>query len=92
MPPLAEQAADPGRMRPGLQRDPASRHRPEDLLQAFRSRAESQLHLDAPRFIQYAVLTVAISQIQSDRPSLLRKIPALLRQGRRKKSVAAQFE
>jgi len=48
--------------------------------------------LDAPRFIQYAVLTVAISQIQSDRPSLLRKIPALLRQGRRKKSVAAQFE
>ena len=79
MPQLAEQATDPGRMRPDFQRDPAARHRAEDFLQRFRIRADSLLQLYLPSFIHHAVPAVAISQIQSDGQLLLREILALLR-------------
>ncbi len=64
-------------MRPRLQRHSAARHPAEDFLQHFRTRADPLLHLYLPRFIQHAVPTVAISQIQPDRQFLLRNIPAL---------------
>jgi hypothetical protein len=60
-------------------RDPAARHFTEDFLQGFRTRADSLLQPYLTSFIQHAVPTVAISQVQSDGQRLLRKIPALLR-------------
>src|SRR5262245_36152434 len=65
-------------MRPGFQRYPAARHGTENFAQRFRTRTHSLLQLDLPRFIQYAVPTVAIPQIQSDRQCWLRKLFALL--------------
>src|SRR5262249_7368649 len=62
------------------QRHPAARHGAEHFAQSFRSRTDSLLQLYVACFIQHAVPTVAISQIQSDRQFLLHgKIPALLR-------------
>ncbi len=78
MPQLAEQATDPGRMRPDFQCDPAARHRAEDFLQCFRTRTDSLLQLYLAGFIHHAVPAVAISQIQSNGQFLLRNIPALL--------------
>jgi hypothetical protein len=66
-------------MRPSFQRDPATRHGAEDFLQRFRSRTHALLQLDLARFIQHAVPTVVIAQIQSDGQSLPGNIPALLR-------------
>ena len=63
---LGEQATDPGRMRPRLQRHSTARHGAEDVLQRFRTGPDSLLQLDLPRFIHHAVPAVAISQIQSD--------------------------
>src|SRR5438477_11932611 len=79
MPPLPKQAADPGRMRPDLQRDSTARHSAEDLLQCLRTGTDLLLQLYLARFIHYAKPTVAISQIQPDRELLLRKNPARLR-------------
>jgi hypothetical protein len=45
----AEQATDPGRMRPDFQRDPLVRHLAEDFAQCFRIRANSLLLLYLPR-------------------------------------------
>src|SRR5271169_7158366 len=77
MPQFAEQATDPGRMRPDFQCDPTAWQRAEDFLQRPCSRSHSLLELYLTRFIQHAVPTVAISQIQSDGQFLLRNIPAL---------------
>jgi hypothetical protein len=60
---LAQQPADPGRVRPGLQRDPTARHSAEDFAQPFRRRAHPLLQLDLASFTQHAVPAVAISQI-----------------------------
>ena len=57
----AQQAADPGRMRPNFQRDPAARHRAKDFLQRFRIRAHALLQLYLAGFVQHAVPAVAIS-------------------------------
>src|SRR6516225_5629077 len=65
-------------MRPDFQRDPAARHGAEDFLQRFRSRTHSLFQLYPPAFIQHAVPTVAIAQVQSDGQCLPRNIPALL--------------
>jgi hypothetical protein len=67
-------------MRSGLQRDSAARHGTEDFLQGFRAPTHALFLLYLARFIQHAVPTVAIAQIQSDRQCLLHgKIPALHR-------------
>ena len=58
----AQQTADPGRMGPGFQRDPAARHGTEHFAQRFRIRAHALLQLDAAGFIQHAVPAVAVSQ------------------------------
>src|SRR5438309_12114477 len=79
MPQLAEQATDPGGMRPDFQCDPTARHCGEDFLQRFRIRTDSLLQLYLAGFIHHAVPTVAISQIQSKGQFLLRNIPALRR-------------
>jgi hypothetical protein len=79
VPQLAQQAADPGRMRPGLQRDPATRHPAEDFVQRFRTRPHALLQLDLAAFIQHAIPTVTISHIQSHGQFLPRNIPARLR-------------
>src|SRR6266481_3724417 len=75
---LAEQATDPGRMRPGLQCNPAARHFRESFAQCFLCRTYSLLYLYLARFVQHAIPTVAVSQIQTNRQFLLRYIPALL--------------
>src|SRR5580765_4928724 len=62
-------------MRPDFQCDPIARHGTEDFLQRFRIRTDSLLPLDPASFIQHAVPTVAISQIQSDGQCLPRNIP-----------------
>src|SRR5271169_4448292 len=77
MPQLAEQATDPGRMRPDFQCDPTARHRPENFLQCFRIRTDSLLQLYLAGLIHHAVPTVAIAQIQSNGQFPLRNIPAL---------------
>jgi len=79
MPQLAEQATDPGRMRPDLQRDPAVRHLAENFAQRCRIRADALLPLYLTRFVQHAVPAVAISQIESDGQSLLQDFLARLR-------------
>src|SRR6516164_3848859 len=61
-----------------LQRDPAARHGTEHFAQGFRSRTHSLLQLYVARFIQHAVPTVAISQIQSDGQFLLGNISVQL--------------
>ena len=76
-PQLTQQAADPRRMHPDFQCDPTAWHRAEDFLQHFCTRPHSLLELYLTHFIQHAVLTVAISQIQSDGQFLRRNIPAL---------------
>jgi hypothetical protein len=58
-------------MRPNFQRNPAARHRSENILQAFRSRTHSLLQLYLAGFIQHTVPAVAISEIQSDGQFLL---------------------
>jgi hypothetical protein len=68
---LAEQATDPGRMRPDFQCDPTARHGGEDFLQRFCTRTDSLFQLYLACFIDDAVPAVAISQIQSDGQSLL---------------------
>src|ERR1041385_749497 len=60
-PKLPEQATDPRRMRSDFQRDPAARHRTEDLAQQFRIRADALLQLYLAGFVQHAVPAVAIS-------------------------------
>ena len=77
VPQLAEQATDPGRMRPDFQRDPAARHLAEDFAQRFRIRADTLLQLYLAGFVQHAVPAVAVSQIQSNGQFLLRNIPAV---------------
>ena len=73
VPQSAQQPADPWRMRPGFQRDPAARHCPENFLQRFRIRADPLFRLYLASFIQHAVPAVAISQIQSDGQSSVEK-------------------
>jgi len=63
---------------PNFQRDPAARHGAKNFLQRFRRGTHSLFQLYLPGFIEHAVPAVAISQIQSDGQSRLRKIPALL--------------
>jgi len=75
---LAEQAADPGRMRPDFQCDPTARYDAEDFAQRFRICPHALLQLYLAGFLQHAVPAIAISQIQSDGQFLLRNIPALL--------------
>jgi len=65
-------------MRPGLQCDSAARHGTKDFAQRLRIRADSVLQLDLASFIQHAVPTVAISQIESDGQCWLRNISAQL--------------
>src|SRR5208282_1966388 len=77
MPQLAEQATDPGRMRPDFQCDPTARQPAEGFLQCFPTRAHSLFPLNLAGFIHHAVPTVAVSQIQSNGQFLLRNIPAL---------------
>src|SRR5438874_12542978 len=77
MPQLAQQATDPGRMRPDFQCDPTARNGPEDFLQRFRTRTNSLFQLYLTGLIHDAVPAVAIAQIQSDGQFLLRNIPAL---------------
>jgi hypothetical protein len=60
-------------MRPDFQCDPTARHRPEHFTQRVRSRPDALFQLDLAGFIQHAVPTVAISQIQSDGQCLPRK-------------------
>src|SRR5258708_2248121 len=64
-------------MRPDFQRDATAQHGAENFLQRFRCRTDSLLQLYLASFIQHAIPTVAISQIQSDGQFLLRNIPAL---------------
>jgi hypothetical protein len=78
MPQLPQQATDPRRMRPDFQCDPTARHRTEYFMQRFRTGTDSLFQLYLPCFIQHAVPTVTISQIQSDGQLLLRNIPAWL--------------
>ena len=82
MPHPLQQTADPRRIRPDFERDPASRHGTEPFLNAFVIRADSLFQRDLPAFIHHAVPAVAISQIQSDGQFRLRNIPALLRRYR----------
>jgi hypothetical protein len=63
VPQFAQQATDPGRMGPNLQRDPTARHCPENFLQRFRRRPHSLLLLYPAAFVHHAIPTVAISQI-----------------------------
>src|ERR1022692_2251734 len=65
-------------MRPRFQRDPAARHSPEHFLHRLRSCAQSLLQHDFALFIQHAIPTRTIAQIETDRQLLLRKIPVLL--------------
>src|SRR3984885_14650329 len=58
----AQQTADPWRMRPGFQRDPAARHGTEHFAQRFRIRAHALLQLNAAGFIQHAVPAAAVSR------------------------------
>src|ERR1700722_12464544 len=60
-------------------RDATARHRAEDFLQCFRCRPHPLLQLDMASFIQHAVPTVAVPQVQSNGQLLSRKILALLR-------------
>jgi hypothetical protein len=69
---LAEQATDPGRIRPGFQRNRAARHRAEDLLQGLRrvrTRCSNWIW-PASSTKQYQLLRSP--QIQSDGQFLLR--------------------
>ena len=61
MPQLAQQTADPGRMRPDFQCDPAVRHLAEDFAQCFCTRTYSLFPLNLAGFIHTAVLAVSIS-------------------------------
>jgi hypothetical protein len=66
-------------MRPDFQCDPTARHRPEDFLQCFPTRLDSLFPLYLAGFIDHAVPTVAIAEIQSNGQFLLQKSLALLR-------------
>jgi hypothetical protein len=74
---IAQQSADPGRMRPRLQCDSAARHAAEHFSQGVRIRAHALLQLYLASFIQHAVPTVAIPQIQSDGQFQVANISAL---------------
>ena len=65
-------------MRPGLERDPAARHSVEHLPQGLRRGAHFPFPLQLAPFIQNAVPTGAIAEVQSDRQLWLGKIAALL--------------
>jgi hypothetical protein len=77
MPQLAEQATDPGRMRPDFQCDPTARQGAEDFAQRFPARTDSLCPLYPAGFVHQAIPAVAISQIQSNGQLLRRNIPAL---------------
>src|ERR1041385_9065835 len=66
-------------MRPRLQRDPAAWHSAEHLAHSFRRGAHLTFPLHLASFIQNAVPTGAIAQVQADRQLRLGKIAALLR-------------
>ena len=66
-------------MRPGFQCDPAIRQAAENFPQCFRIRAHALFPLDLASFIQHAVPTVAIAQIQANAQLLSRNFPARLR-------------
>src|SRR5581483_4265765 len=78
MPHLAQHPAHPGGMRPRLQRDPAARHFAEHLAQGFRRGAHLAFPLHLAPFIQHAVPTRAIAQVQADRQLKLCKMSALV--------------
>src|SRR5271166_3388428 len=63
---LAQQAAHPRRVHPGLQRYPAAWHRGEDSLHRLRSRAQLLLTKDFASFVQYAIPAGAITKVQTD--------------------------
>jgi hypothetical protein len=60
-------------MHPGLQRDATARHDSECRLQSLRCGGDFLLHHDAPAFVQNAVATGAISQVQANGQVGLRK-------------------
>ena len=64
-------------MRPCLQCEAAARHDSGQVMQRLPIRAHTLFQLYLTSFIQYAVATVAISQIQPDGESLPGNIPAL---------------
>src|SRR6516225_4781997 len=64
VPQRGQQPAHPGRMRPRLHRDATPRHATEYLFHGFRCGCQFVLQNDFSCFIQNAVSTGAISQIQ----------------------------
>ena len=60
-------------MHPRLQRYPAARHGPEYLSHRFRSRAQLLFQQHFARFVQQAVPTRSIAQIQTDGQLLVEK-------------------
>jgi hypothetical protein len=78
MPQSAQQPADPRRVRPGFQSDPAARHRCECRLQTLGRSGNFLFQDDASGFIQNAIPAGAIAQVKADGQVGLQKIPALL--------------
>src|SRR6478736_1642777 len=74
MPQLAEQATDPGRMRPDFQCDPTARQRAEHLAHSLGSCPDSLLQPYLARFIQHPIPAPAITQVQPDGQLLRGKI------------------
>jgi hypothetical protein len=74
VPQLAQHPAHPRRMHPRLQGDPTARHSPEHLLHGLRSRAHLLFQQHFARFIQHAIPTGPIAQIQTDGQFPVRKI------------------
>jgi hypothetical protein len=69
-----QQSADPWRVHPCLQRDTTAGLAAEGSLQRFRRRTDSLFQPDIACFIQHAVATGTVAQVQTDRQLGLRKI------------------
>jgi hypothetical protein len=67
VPQLAQDSAHPRRMRPGFQRDPTVRHFAEPLAHRFRSRAQFLFLQHVTHFVEQAIPTRPIAQVQTNR-------------------------
>jgi hypothetical protein len=63
---LTQHPAHPRRVHSGLQRHAAARHSAEHLAQSLGSRAQALLQQHATSFVEYALPTGAIAQVESD--------------------------
>src|SRR5579864_6949126 len=79
VPQLFHSPAYPRRMRPRLPRHSAVRHRPEHLSQGLRRCTQFVFEHHLPMFIQHAIPTPTIPEIQSHGVLLLRKLSGLPR-------------